>query len=265
MEPRFYVAFLWFAFLLGYVISAIRSLCLSTGLKASPWLLPLLTGEPGDQMFIIIGALILFCDAPFLHSDSGWQILRAGRKSWFWGNMLYIWCLSLVYALGLALIPILMMLPYVQGMSGWGKILGALAQTSAAAQLGISNLDYNIMVQYAPVQAMVLTVLPIWLNAVLIGMVNFTFNLFWKQGAGAAVSTMIGLSPLLLIKLANYRFAYYISPPLWMNLAYYRYKGYGAGVSFVYAYSILLLLITVCMTVSYVGIRRKDLIMIEEV
>ena len=41
----------------------------------------------GSQLFIILGALLLFCDAPFLNQNSSWQILRAGRKNWFWGNM----------------------------------------------------------------------------------------------------------------------------------------------------------------------------------
>ena len=264
-EPRFYVAFLWFALLISGVLSTVRTLCIATGIPSSPWLLPLLTDETGNQMFIIIGALILFCDAPFLNAFSGWQILRAGRKKWFWGNMAYIWLLALLYAAGLALIPVLMLIPHVGWTESWGKILGSLAQTSAAAQLGMKNLNYLTMAQYESFQAMLLTCAAIWMNAALIGMVNYVFNLY-RRGAGAVVSAVIGLSPLLLIRLAsNHRIAYYISPPLWMNPSVYRYKEYGVGPTPAYAFGVLLGVIFFCMVWSYWAIRRKDLNMIEEV
>ncbi len=263
--PRFYVAFLWFACLIGLFAMPVRNFCIATGIDVAPWMFPLLTEEDVYQLFIIIGAMILFCDAPFLHADSSWQILRAGRKNWFWGNILYIWLLSLLYAVGLSLIPIFLMLPHVKGMPGWGKILGSLAQTNAAAQIGVNGLNYDIMAQYDPLQAMVLTILPVWLNTLLIGMVNYVFNFWTIRGAGAGVSAAIGLSPLLIKRLAKNRIGYYISPPLWMNLSYYKKGNYGIGPSFVYAYGVLLILILACTLISYIGVCRKDLNMMEDI
>ena len=265
VSPRIYIAFLWFLFLIYFIVSVIRSFGVSVGLRTSPWLLPLLTQQSGNQMFIIIGALLIFCDAPFLHANSGWQILRAGRKNWFWGNMLYIWGMSLFYALVLAIIPIILLIPHVATINSWGQVLGSLAQTNAASQLGIGNLCYDIMSQYEPIEAMILTILPIWLNSVLIGMVNYTFNLYGKNGSGAVVSIALGLSPLMLTKLASPRIAYYIAPPLWMNLYYYSKDGYGVGPSFGYVYAVLMGLIAVLTIFSYLGIRRKDLNMVEEI
>lgn len=263
--PRLYVAFLWFVFLIGFIIMIIRTFCISTGIKSAPWLLPLLTEETGNQMFIIIGAIILFCDAPFLNANSGWQILRAGRKNWYWGNMLYIWLLSLAYAVILGIIPIILMLPHVEWMSGWGKILGSLAQTSAAAQLGIKNLNYYIMAQYTPIRAMILTIIPIWLNTVLIGVVNYAFNLVIRRGAGMAISVILGLSPLLMTRLANFAIGYYVAPPLWMSLAYYSKDGYGYYPSFEYVYGVLLGVIGVCMLLAFWGIKKMDLNTVEEI
>ncbi len=260
-----YVALLWFVFLIGFIIMKIRTFCISTGIKSAPWLLPLLTEETGNQMFIIIGTIMLFCDAPFLNANSEWQILRAGRKNWYWGNMLYIGLLSLAYAVILGMIPMILMVPHVEWMSGWGKILGSLAQTSAAAQLGIDQLNYNIMAQYSSVQAMVLTILPIWLNAVLIGVVNYAFNLIIKKGAGMAISVIIGLSPLLMTKLARFKIGYYAAPPLWMSLAYYSKDGYGYYPSFGYVYGVLLCAIGVCMLIAFWGVKKMDLNTVEEI
>ena len=262
-EPRFYVALLWFVFLIINLIVSIRDLSALSGVKSSPWVFPLVTRSSGNQMFIIIGALLIFCDAPFLHSGSEWQILRAGRKSWFWGNMLYIWVTAFIYALGLAILPMLLLIPRVELMGGWGKVLGSFAQGSV---FGGESLSYELMVQYPPVKAMLLTLLPVWLNAVLIGMVNYVFNLLTKRGFGALVSVVLGLSPMMLsgIRVTS-SIAYYLSPPLWMNLDYYKTGGYGAGVTFAYAYGVLLSLIALCTAVSYIGVKKKDLIVMEEI
>lgn len=88
--PRFYVALLWIAILFHVMTAGIRGFCEQTGVDVTFWMLPFMTRYNGDQIIIVLGALLLFCDAPFLEPNSGWQILRVGRKSWFWGNMLYI-------------------------------------------------------------------------------------------------------------------------------------------------------------------------------
>lgn len=259
--PRFYVAFLWLLLLYYPFMSAVRAFSSAVGVSMAPWMFPFLTNDSGSQMFIILGALLLFCDAPFLNQNSSWQILRAGRKNWFWGNMLYIWLLSLIYAIVISLLPVLMMIPQIEWAAGWGKLLGTLAQTNA---LGLS-INYTIVAHFSPLEAMTLTILAVWLNAVLIGMLNFILNLLFRKGIGAAVSVMIGLSPLLIVRLLNFSMGYYFAPPLWMDLSNYKWQGYGYGPSFSYVYTVLLGSIALCMILSLIGIRKKDLNFTEEV
>lgn len=175
--------------------------------------------------------------------------------------MAYIWLLSLVYAAILSLLPVLLMIPHLEWTAEWGKVLGTLAQTNA---LGI-RLNYTIMAHYTPAAAMLLTLAAVWLNTVLIGMINFTLNLLVKKGIGAAVSVAAGLSPLLIVRLARFDLGYYFAPPLWMDLSNYRWQGYGYGPSFAYVYGVLLGCIGVCTILSLAGIRRKDLNFTEEV
>ena len=104
--PRFYVALLWIAILFHVMTAGIRGFCEQTGVDVTFWMLPFMTRYNGDQIIIVFGALLLFCDAPFLEPNSGWQILRAGRKSWFWGNMLYIVVVSFFYTICLSMIPV---------------------------------------------------------------------------------------------------------------------------------------------------------------
>lgn len=125
-SPRFYVAFIWISCLFSVFAKAIRRFCMVAEINTSPWMFPFLTNDSGNQMFIILGALLLFCDAPFLDVNSGWQMLRSGRKNWFWGKIIFIWISALLYTLILSLLPILMTFPYVNWMGGGEKYWGVL-------------------------------------------------------------------------------------------------------------------------------------------
>ena len=50
-----------------------------------------------------------------------------------------------------------------------------------------------------------------------------------------------------------------------MSLAYYKWGEYGIGVSVGYAYGVLIGLILFCIAVSWIGVKKKDLIFQEEV
>ena len=129
--PRFYVALLWVLLEFQGTASGIRAFCKTSGIDAAFWILPFLTHRCFAQVMIALGALLLFCDAPFLEPDSSFQILRAGRKNWFWGNVLYLWILSLIYTVCLAILPVLLVFPYVGWENGWGKVLGLLTTDAA--------------------------------------------------------------------------------------------------------------------------------------
>ena len=257
--PKTYIAVLWVLFIFLPVTQNLKYFCASIGMKSSPWLFPFMTNDDSIQMFIILGALLLFCDAPFLNQNGMWQIMRAGRKNWFWGNISYIWGISLIYTLVLSVLPVLLVWPQVEMMPGWGKVLGSIAQTSAASQAGIAVVDYSVMVYFTPIQAMLLTVLAVWLNTVLVGMVNYSLNLIVKNGLGAVVSVVIGLSPLLFNKLIQYYIGYYLSPPMWMALNNYNLDSYGYRPGMTYIYSVLLGAIGICTIFSYLSIKKKDL------
>ena len=257
--PRFYVALLWILFDISSYVVRVKEFSALAGIKVSPWLFPLIIPDAMGQLFVIIGATLIFCDAPFINSMTTWQLMRGGRKSLFGGHILYIWVMSLLYAAALALLPNLILFPRVAFMKDWGQVLGALAQSSAAAQMGINPPDYNLMARFMPMQAMALTILAVWLNSVLVGMINYACNLCLRKGIGPLISIVMGLSPYLIIRLADFWVGYYLAPPAWMNITMYSWDGYGTYPTPVYIYAVLLGLIFVCMTVSYIGIRRKDI------
>ncbi len=257
--PRTYVAVLWVGVVFYGFVVGVREFCALSGLDVSPWMIPFLTGMSGNQLFIILGALLVFCDAPFLTPHSMWQVARSGRMNWFCGSMLYIFFMSFLYTAVCCILPVVMMVPRLGWTIGWGKVLGTLTDAAASYYVGLKPISEALMVHYSPVTATLLTGLSIWLNTMLIGYVNFTLNFTVWNGLGAVLSAVIGLSPLLISKLANYTRGYYLSPPLWMSLEYYRWKGYGYGVTFSYAYLFLTVSILALIVVSYYAVQKKDL------
>ncbi len=84
-------------------------------------MLPFMTRYNGDQIIIVLGALLLFCDAPFLEPNSGWQILRVGRKKLVLGkHAIHCGCF-LFYTICLSMIPVLLVFPNVGWETGWGR------------------------------------------------------------------------------------------------------------------------------------------------
>lgn len=50
-----------------------------------------------------------------------------------------------------------------------------------------------------------------------------------------------------------------------MNIASYKWQGYGNGPSIAYVYSVFAAVIGACTILSYLGIRKKDLNFVEEI
>lgn len=182
-----------------------------------------MTRYNGDQIIIVLGALLLFCDAPFLEPNSGWQILRAGRKSWF-ETCYTLWLFPFLHH----------MLKYDSGTAcvsecrvgnRMGKVISTLAQTNAAYTFDQEPLDYLILSRFSPQEAMGLTMLAIWCLSVMTGVVSYAGNFLVHRGFGIVINCGIALTALLLSKFSNITIGYYCAPPLWMNIASYKWQG----------------------------------------
>lgn len=257
--PRLYVAFLWMSFLLYGFAEKFRIFSNMTGVPVAPWILPFFTKGSGCQIFIILGAALTFCDAPFLTSSAYLQLIRSGRKNWFFGTMLYIVCLSFVYTMGIALLSVLFLLPKATFIPGWGKIIGTLAQTDAGAQISLTPLNYDMIKLFKPLLAEGLTIAVVWLNCIVTGMLIYMFNFCVKQGAGLVAAAVMALSPQLILLLVQEKIAYYLAPPAWMYILYYDWTNNGYYPSIGFVYGVLFLIIILCGGIIYYRFQKADL------
>ena len=155
------------------------------------------------------------------------------------------------------MIPVLLVFPNVGWETGWGKVISTLAQTNAAYTFDQEPLDYLILSRFSPQEAMGLTMLAIWCLSVMTGVVSYAGNFLVHRGFGIVINCGIALTALLLSKFSNITIGYYCAPPLWMNIASYKWQGYGNGPSMAYVYSVFAIVIGACTILSYLGIRKK--------
>ena len=79
-NPRIYVMICLLFIDLYYTSRNLLEYCQFTEQPVTPYLFPMLMQN--DHMFLLLGLVLLFCDAPFLDEEQPYLLLRAGKKSW---------------------------------------------------------------------------------------------------------------------------------------------------------------------------------------
>lgn len=95
----------WAAFLLGMGIclyNSARYLSFINGIDSSAQILEsyIVIGNRAPFLLgVLLGGLLLLSDAPFVTPLSPYEVLRTGRKCWFWTRVIYIVFASVLYVL----------------------------------------------------------------------------------------------------------------------------------------------------------------------
>lgn len=137
-NPRIYVLGL---LLIGFLFEWVRPIAdfsSAVHVSVTPWVFPYLSLSQKVLLLIMLGIVLLFCDAPFIDAHQPYVIIRSGKRDWLLGQILYIMVASALYFLFIALISTLLMLPNLTFSSEWGKIFGTLALTDAGSQFKIN-------------------------------------------------------------------------------------------------------------------------------
>lgn len=218
LNARFYIALFLPFLIIQSLIDPIRKFAFQAGYRVTPWLFPFLLQHFYIQMIVILGIILLFCDAPFINQGTPYQLVRVGRKNWFRGQVLYIIVMAFLYFALIVIMSIGLFFPYLYLENGWGKILHTLAQTNAGMTMGTISLDYQLQLEFQPLHALLYSFGMAWGNGVLTGMLIFTCNLMWKRIAGVVVGGVLAATPYVVINFSDIRLFYYFAPPSWMNI-----------------------------------------------
>jgi len=261
-NPRIYVIALFILCFLNIEERLVNTLCKIVSMPVNPWLFPFLETADFIRMIIMFGVIMLFCDAPFIDSTQPYVIARSGKYQWVIGQILYIFVASAIYFLFVFIASLFCVASNLTFSFDWGKIIGTLAQTNAVAQLG-SEIDFHtIFSLYTPLQAMLLSFFMSWMCAVFLGLVIFTFDMYFKRAVGALAATGFVLLDLFENDMTGgpcISGGLFFSPVSWSNIKLLDTTGVSANPTLQYAIIVLIVIIAALSTISVRAIKKKNI------
>ena len=256
---KIYVALILVSILFQQLVGPIKDFSKLVGIKVNGWVFPFLTEYSFVQVAVVLAVAFIFCDIPFDDEASEWMLLRAGRQNWIFGKVLYIILMSGIMTFLFFLVSIILLIPQLQLCTGWGKVLGTLAQTNAANVMGLNivKLDYNLQISCEPLQACIYSMLMVWLVLSMAGMLILVCNLLFKKGIGQIVGIGFAFLAFLAPNFSNMYKAYYFSPSSWFNISlfttgeYSKFPSLSYMISFILISDIVLLVGSVLLSKKY--------------
>lgn len=236
-DPRIW-ALLALIFLFEWTpIQSIREECVRQGLSISCWFFPFLFMGIRNQFFFF-GVLLLFCDAPFVDNQQMHIILRTGKQNWFRGKIMYIVLSACIYFLVMFLVSIIEFFPYIGFSLEWENIIQELSIVGIDKNI-TGDIKREIVVNFSPIEATLLTYIMCVLNASFLGLLIFYINLYKGHNTGLAVALTFvlcsGFVGSLVINVRNVLL--YVTPVSWTDIRLFVTE-YG-GVPFPYAVAFL--------------------------
>lgn len=259
-KGRIYFALFLNLILIKQLTDSISSFSVAVKVRVTPWVFPFLIGESYIQLIFIAGIVLMFSDAPFVKSISFYEIIRSGKRKWIFGEILYIFLMSIIYTLLVVLLTVLLLFPRLTPDLKWGKVLGTLAQTNAASAFGNSymSLDYGIMQRYTPIKAMLLSIVLSIIVCFLVGILIMLVNVLQKKIPGAAFGMLVGFFSYFQKNFSNlYRMSFF-SPATWMDIGMWNSEIRLSYPTTDYMTGFLFFTISVMLIVSVAAFERSE-------
>lgn len=158
--------------------------------SVTPWIFPFLYEYQFYRLFLTFGAVLLFCDAPFIDITQPYLVVRGRKLAWFTGQLLYIMMAAALYLFTIIIISIFLLFPNISFEADWGKLLYTLSKFPRTDHIDISSY---IIARYTPFWAMTQTFILNWLHITFLGMLMFAVNMVLPRATGAIVCVAITL------------------------------------------------------------------------
>ena len=244
----------------------INQFCAATGSRVSIWVFPFFFVLP--SMTVVLGCLtvLLFCNAPFYDAHTPFVMIRTGKRAWINGQILYIPLASFIYTLFYWVSALLVLLPHLGFSTEWGTVIETLANTDAAAKLGIEEsgtlFSPRITNTFSAAGATALSFVLCWLVSSFLGMLILAFHVVVGKNTGIIAAGVFIALGYLVYYVGEIHFGpwlYYLSPVVWANLNAFDLLGEGLGrPPLAYAIAALVFAITLLSVIASTVFCSKD-------
>lgn len=197
----------------------IRDVCDNSGIPVSPWAVIAVMSTFDSAIIILMGYILLYCDAPFFDEEYPYLILRSGRSCFISAQIFYIAVSSFLYTLFVWFVTLLCCLPNLSFSLKWGKILNTVAIQKTVPMLQMKSTVLDI----PPLKAIGIQILLLWAVGCFIGLLIFFLNLRFSRIAGISTATVLVFTNMfadyyVATHQQNSGFIYHFLPAAWGNI-----------------------------------------------
>ncbi len=170
---------------------------------------------------LFIGIFILFSDLPFQDTQQTFLLARSGKRGWIFSQVLYVILVSIVYFLFVFIFFCIITIPYLKfDYNDWGKIIKTIAAANASDKFGIRiRVSQGALSDFSPIEGFLYSFGIGVFTAIVLGMINLTFNLIIKARSGI-IATGILIFMYMFVSYVNAISLkmFYFSPLGWCSL-----------------------------------------------
>lgn len=250
-NPRYYIIGILCIIWVHFVVGSLSTLTSAFSVQATPWVFPFVFMHRYTPMLIMLGACFLFADAPYMHTGTPYEVIRAGKRTWVRAQIFYTLFTAFLLVAFLFVISVLCILPNLQFSGEWGKVYSTLAQTNAAEEYGVNlRVSYDVLLAYSPIQATLITFFVVGLEIAFLGMLIFTISLAASRTIAMFSGLLFSLLPYVLVA-AGTPVMYFFVPTAWSDLSLFVPSNTFGYPSLVYVIIFLILSIVILAVISY--------------
>ncbi len=245
-------------------ISPLYSFCSHYAIGFSPGLFSFLMSDAHVVLIVSLGALLFFCDAPFIDLEHPYIILRSGKRKWAAGQIAYIAISSAAFTMYLFLLTLLLLLPYLEFGTEWGKAIGTLALTNAGMDFNVTiPFGQYIYFGYSPATAIPLSLFLCFSVVFFLGVLMFYLNLRINRMTGNITGAILILWQLVIPKTGIRLIRY--SPISWMKLEQIDRNGTTVYPNLAYVLVAIYGMVILLTVLSILCMRKKDIDVLKSV
>lgn len=211
--------FLYVWLLCDIYLRPVTAFIQSVQVNASPYGFVFLIDRLDFVLLFFLGIVFAFGDVPFINNTVRYTVLRTGILTWTEAQVFYFWICSFLFMAASMAISLIPLAGYLEFQTGWGKIYGTMAQTSIGHTfLLLLKPNYQIMLDYNPLTALLCIFIIGCLLICLIGKILFLFSLWYEKIIGVTIVLGFILFSAAAEALSGFR-ANFFSPFSWIRLS----------------------------------------------
>lgn len=187
------------AFFTYLYVSPVKDFSIRMNYPTTPWLWFFLFSGLYYDVIILLGAIYLYSQAPFLNRGQMYIFMRIGRVEWIRLQLFKIVNTALIYVFFLFGVTVIIMSPYIEFQGGWGKVLYTLSMTNAGDSIGLPyEIGYQIIAKHEPFLLFLKAIAVTWGVVVFIGFLMFGVALYISKQLSVVISTFFACMPIII-------------------------------------------------------------------